>query len=122
MLIDRLNALVWTCALELPVYAWWMRSNFSRPTLLIAVPLGLQCLTQPLLWEYTLSTGGRLPQLVLAECIVFLAEAVLLYLIAKGFAQRPMRFRIAMGAAFSANLFSVLTGLLINHLLYKQEF
>jgi hypothetical protein len=122
MLIDRLNALVWTCALELPVYGWWLRSRFLRPLVLIAVVIGLQCVTQLLLWEYTLRTAGRLPELVLAECSVVLAEAGLLYLAGKRIAQRPVPLQVALGAAFFANLLSLLCGLLLNQLLYNQDF
>jgi hypothetical protein len=122
MLIDRLNALVWTCALELPLYAWWMRSRFLRPGLLIAVVIGLQCATQPLLWEYTLRTAGSNPELIRAECIVFLTEGTLLYLAARRFVERPLPLQLALGAAFCANLFSLLIGLLLNQLLYNQDF
>lgn len=58
MLIERVNALLWTCALELPVYAWWMRARVPDRTIVIAVSIGLQCVTQPWVWEYTARTGS----------------------------------------------------------------
>lgn len=118
MLIDRLNALVWTCAIELPVYAWWMRGRFSRATNVIAIALGLQCATQPLLWEYTSRTDGGMPQLLFAECVVWLAEAGLLYVLARRFAERPMSVPTVLAAAGSANLLSVLLGFALNRRLY----
>jgi hypothetical protein len=70
MLIDRLNAFLWTCAIELPVYAWWLQGRFSRTSLLIALVIGLQLTTQPLLWHYTAHTAAAVPALLIAEGVV----------------------------------------------------
>jgi hypothetical protein len=118
MLIDRLNALMWTCAIELPVYAWWLRGHFSNATSVIAIAIGLQFVTQPLLWEYTSRTDGALPQLLIAEAVVWLVEATLLYGFARRLADRAVTIPEAIVAAGSANLMSVLAGLALNRVLY----
>jgi hypothetical protein len=118
MLIDRLNALVWTCALELPVYAWWMRGRLSGGSIVIAIALGLQCVTQPLLWEYTSRTASAMPPLLIAEVIVWFVEAALLYGVARQLADRPLTMPEAVATAGSANLVSILAGFALNSLLY----
>ena len=74
MLIERINALIWTCALELPVYTWWMRTHVTDRTIVIAVPIGLQCVTQPWLWEYTARTGSAPLPLLGAEAAQHAAD------------------------------------------------
>ncbi len=118
MLLDRLNALVWTCALELPVYAWWMRGRFSGVSPVIAIALGLQCVTQPLLWEYTSRTHSDGAQLLTAEALVWCVESLLLYGLARRLAMRPLTISLAVAAAGTANALSVLAGFVLNRLLY----
>jgi hypothetical protein len=118
MLIDRLNALLWTCAIELPVYAWWLQARFVRTSMLVAVVIGLQFATQPLLWEYTSRTAGGIPALLIAEGVVWLIEAVLLYALAHLFASRRLTLPRAVVIAGSANLLSFLVGLALNRLVY----
>lgn len=118
MFIDRLNALLWTCAIELPVYAWWMQGRFSRSSLLIAIVIGLQITTQPLLWEYTSRSAGGKPALLLAEGVAWIAEALLLYVLTRRFAAGPLTMRAAVVMAGRANLLSLLAGLALNAVLY----
>lgn len=118
MLIDRLNALLWTCAIELPIYAWWLHGRFSRTSLLIALVIGLQLATQPLLWQYTVRSEGGIPALLLAEGVVWLVEASLLFATANRLASRPLTVRKSAVIAGSANLASLLLGLGLNRLVY----
>lgn len=118
MLIERINALIWTCALELPVYAWWMRTHVTDRTIVIAVPIGLQCVTQPWLWEYTARTGSAPLPLLGAEAAAWLVEAMLLFVAARRFGAPPMSPSAVLAASGSANLLSLAAGVLLNRLLY----
>jgi|JI10StandDraft_1071094.scaffolds.fasta_scaffold548166_2 hypothetical protein len=118
MLIDRLNAMLWTCAIELPVYAWWLHGRFSRTSLLIALVIGLQLTTQPLLWEYTSRTAGAIPNLLLAEGVVWLVEALMLYALAHRFCLPRLTMPRTVVIAGSANLLSFVLGLALNHWVY----
>lgn len=118
MLIDRLNAFLWTCAIELPVYAWWLQGRFSRTSLLIALVIGLQLATQPLLWHYTAHTAAAVPALLIAEGVVWIVEASLLYVIAHRLASQSLTVSQSAMIAGSANLASFLIGLGLNRLVY----
>jgi hypothetical protein len=118
MLIDRLNAFLWTCAIELPVYAWWLQGRFSRTSLLIALVIGLQLTTQPLLWHYTAHTAAAVPALLIAEGVVWIVEASLLFAIAYRLASRPPTLTQSALIAGTANLASFLIGVGLNRLVY----
>ena len=78
MLLDRLNALVWTCAIEIPIYTWWLRDYFEPRNALIASALVLQLATEPLVWQFTQRAPQDRAVLWLAECGAALSEVPLL--------------------------------------------
>lgn len=114
---DRLNALLWTCAIEVPVYALFMRRYWPASRSLLSVVIAVQVVTQPALWQYTrVHAGGE--QVAAAEVVVWIAEAALLF-VAAGWlaAQRPPVGQV-VGVAAIANALSWLGGTLVNALLY----
>jgi uncharacterized protein (DUF697 family) len=120
MLIERVHAFVWTCALELPVYAWWLHrfAPALRPWPTIASVLALQVATQPLLWEYSFRLANERSALWVAELIVCTVEAALLVFIVRKVCQQAIPGPIAAAAAVTANALSWGVGTLLNRWVY----
>lgn len=119
MLIDRLNAFVWTCAIEIPIYAWCMRGYFAASRTAVAVALGLQLATQPLLWEFTARTAGDRADLLLAELIAVVVEAAILYGTIRWQGRGQPRVRTVLWVAAVANSTSLVFGSLLNLWVYR---
>ena len=113
-------AFVWTCALELPVYAFLLARRFESWWTTLALTLVLNAITHPVLWLlvplWTSSAAGA----AAAEAVVVVVEGLLvaglLSLRTRHNRSRPpARAALAsgLGAAVLANLVSALVGLLI---------
>ena len=119
MLIDRLNAFVWTCAIEFPIYAWWMRGYFASGRTLVVVAFCLQLATQPLLWEFTARTAGDRADLLLAEFIAVVVEAIMLYVAIRRQGRSQPRVSTVLWVAAAANATSLAFGALLNLWIYR---
>ncbi len=121
MLIERLTAFVWTCALELPVYAWWLHRFVpgQKPWSVVATILALQLTTQPALWQYSLQLHGDRSALWLAEGIVCLVEAALLWLIVRYALRQRFGVVTALLSAVTANAFSWGVGTWLNRYAFQ---
>jgi hypothetical protein len=118
MILDRLNAFVWTCAIEIPIYTVWFRGRLPRTLSLIALAFGLQLLTQPLLWEFTGRAVGGWRSVLAAECLATGVEAMLAWVALRTWRAGPGTFGLAFAAALCANLASMSIGLLLNYCIY----
>ena len=118
MFIDRLNAFVWTCAIEIPIYAWWMRGYVASGWTLVVIAFCLQLATQPLLWEFTARTAGDRADLLLAEFIVVVVEATMLYAAIRWQGRSQPRVGTVLWVAAVANSTSLACGSLLNMWVY----
>ena len=106
-----LEAFVWTCALETPVYVLLLRRSFAAWWAPVALSVTLQLATHPLLWRLYPKEAG-LPAFLAAEAAVALAEAVAVSLLLrrKG---RPRAFATGLTAGVLANALSAAVGRLL---------
>ena len=104
---DWLNAFLWTCALEQPVYVLFLRGRFKSWWGPCVLSLAVNALSHPLLWAACLNLPeGEVP----FEMTVIGAEALLVWLCllrAHGWRKALLP---ALGAAAAANLLSWLAG------------
>ena len=130
---EWLRAFVWTCALELPVYVLFLRTRFAAWWAPVVLALALQAATHPALWYAMPRFAPYEAWLVVAESLVTLTEAALVWIVltvraARGpraviapspfrlarlpLGARDARASIALASSLTANAFSTLAGLL----------
>ncbi len=107
-----LEAFLWTCAIEQPVYAFALRGVYTDWRAACAISLLLNSVTHPLLWWATKSTGPG--EVAAAEAVVFVVEALVLRLILSRRLKTWPAWRLALGASLTANAASWLGGLALN--------
>lgn len=109
-----LSAFVWTMAIELPIYAGFLRRWFEHwwaPVLLCAA---CQATTHPILWFLAPRWEPYWSWVLICEACVVLAEAAIIAGVLQN--QTPRRaeaLRMGLVTAFVANLVSTLIGFLI---------
>ena len=106
-----LVAFVWTCAVELPVYALWLGRRFHRWWTICLLVLAANALTHPALWFLVPRFSPRWLWLVVAESGVVVVETAW-FSIALRRAATPARVTIGLAAALTANAASTAVGLL----------
>lgn len=76
-----LEAFVWTCAIETPVYVALLRRRFRAWGSPIVLSIALQVLTHPLMWAFFPRTGGFWGPFVAFELGIAIAEGGLVALL-----------------------------------------
>lgn len=106
-----LDAFVWTCAIETPVYVLMLRRSFRDWWTPVVVSVVLQLATHPLLWFVFPSDGDYWTSFFVLETAVALTEGVLVSLILWRVHERNAVLR-GLSAAALANTLSAAIGLL----------
>ena len=104
-----------TLALELPVYAWWLREPFGGWRTPLVIALAMNAVTHPLLWFVFPKWQPFWLWLLVAEACVMLVETAILAL-ALACVRSARPFRTAFAAAVAANALSTGFGLVANAL------
>lgn len=76
-----LSAFLLTVAFEMPIWAWGLRRTFPDGRVLVALSFSVSLITHPVLWltySPTSPVGSALP---LAEALVVLVEALLVWIL-----------------------------------------
>jgi hypothetical protein len=110
--VTWLESFLWTCALETPVYVLLLRNSFRRWWAPVAISLGLQLATHPLLWVLFPRNGPYWTAFFLFELGVALAEGGLVALLLRRIGERRPLLR-GMLSGLLANTLSATIGLLL---------
>ena len=115
-----LTAFVWTCAIEIPIYALFFRPRFKSPWTAVGLAFGLQVVTHPTLWYAIPQFEPYETWLLVAETGVTTTEA-LLASVALHLADRSQPGRaVGVGAlaAIVANVTTTYVGGWMNNWIY----
>ena len=106
-------AFVWTCALELPIYAFGIP---RKGTWILRTVFLLYLTTHPCLWFVAPKVLTFEGWIYVAEILIWLTEGLILTALLRG----PLGKRLARGmiTALIANLFSYLVGIPLSNLLF----
>jgi hypothetical protein len=110
--VTWLEAFVWTCAIETPVYVLLLRRSFRAWWAPVAVSIGLQLATHPLLWLSFPRRSSFWPAFVAFELGVALVEGLLVGLLLRRVGERRA-FPRGMTAGLLANALSAAIGFLL---------
>ena len=106
------TAFIWTCAIETPVYVVLLRRSFPAWWGPVALSIGLQVATHPLLWLLFPRSGPFWTPFIAFEVGVALVEGALVALLIRRKGERRPLCR-GMLAGFLANALSAAIGLLL---------
>jgi len=106
-----LEAFVWTCALETPVYVLLLRRSLRPWWGPVVTSIGLQLATHPLLWILFPGDGDFRTTFLVFETGVALVEGLLVALLLRRLGD-PRPFLRGMGAGLLANALSATIGFL----------
>lgn len=115
---ERVVAFAWTCAVELPVYAAWLRTSGIGATRAVVTIIALQLATHPLLWTIVSHATHYVPTAIAAELVAVVVEGALFYGLLRRHAARPLAISRALAASLTANAASVAFGLALGPWLY----
>ncbi|MFT5291168.1 MAG: hypothetical protein ACI8QS_000668 [Planctomycetota bacterium] len=111
-----LSAYLFTVAFEMPLWAWGLRRTLPDGRLLVALSFSTSLFTHPVLWlTYTPTSEVGAP-LLLAESVVILVEAILVWTLwnrAASPASKRASWWRCLAVSLAANSLSAGLGLLL---------
>jgi hypothetical protein len=110
--VGWIEAFVWTCAIEAPVYILFLRGCFRSAWAPVGISLGLQLATHPLQWMLFPGRANTGTMFLLVETGVALVEGLLVALVLWR-RREPRPLLRGLLAGFLANVLSASFGILV---------